>query len=946
MDDVLRRLKEALADRYTVEREIGRGGMSLVYLAQDLRNQRKVALKVLRPELTESMGAKRFLREIKISANLEHPHILPLFDSGEADGLLYYTMPFVEGESLRDRLKREGPLPLEDAVQIATEVGEALSCAHEHGVVHRDIKPENVLLTSGIARVADFGIARARTEAGEFNSTTDANIAIGTPEYMSPEQAGGSDTLDGRTDIYSLGCVLYEMLAGEPPFTGRTLQAIIAKHLGEKVPTLTVVRPGIPLKVVKVIEKALAKVAADRYQTASDLASALVLGVSGKTVAAHAVRRWIARSTAVVFAAVALVVWFLWSRPLPLDLNRIVAYPFEVSGAGGEEEARLERDIAYLIVSALDNHGGVKWIEGWDLLEPPYREDIGTATDRELLRAARSNGAGYFLDGQIRLWGDSARVILALHSTEDDSRVARRDTAGLRSDTEHIAYRAVAGVLLSLIPDVGRLGVAAVTGRGHEAIQPFVRAEREFYYGRYRQAFEHYASAVEADSSFALAAVKGAQAASWMHNQSAATELVSVAMDHVETLPPLWAHFARGFDSYLSGRADSAVYHFEQAIALDDEWPEGWMGLGETYQHLLPSRTPQDSLATDAFLNVYQRTEGYAPALYHLAEYAIREGDFLAASNYLEEYRRVEPDTTVLAIPELALACAEESPAVVDWRSYVLADVEHVFQAGRLLGVGGAYPECAIAAWRAVLAHDTTWSKRWAFGTFVGLQSMLSAMECTQDLQLLLDSAAAKGLGRAGKLFYIVDAAVGAPVDADAEFLADSLRDELETLPANRLWFLATWDLFRGRADDARAVHETLMTLADTNRAAARMAAGLSPRVQLAEGDTAAALLRFESLTATAPRQVLSYPWESLGFERLTYARILLERGEYEEAFRVASVFDSPGAASLIFSAFLPASLQLRFWAAQGMGNQQLSKRMRERLTRLGRGDLVDTRPR
>jgi len=283
MDELKRRLGEALSGVYTVEEEIGRGGMSIVFRARDLKNSRQVALKVLRPELTKSMGAERFLREIKISANLEHPHILPLFDSGNADGLLYYTMPLVDGESLRERLVREGPLSLEDALQITSAIGEAIGYANTRGVVHRDIKPENILLANGIARVADFGIARARTEAGDFTSTTDANIAIGTPEYMSPEQAAGSDTLDGRTDIYSLGCVVYEMFTGEPPFTGRTVQAIIAKHLGEKVPTLTVLRPGIPLSIVKVIEKTLAKVPADRFASADELVEALEKARRGRS---------------------------------------------------------------------------------------------------------------------------------------------------------------------------------------------------------------------------------------------------------------------------------------------------------------------------------------------------------------------------------------------------------------------------------------------------------------------------------------------------------------------------------------------------------------------------------------------------------------------------------------------------------------------------------------
>ena len=231
MTEVEARLRAALSDRYTIERELGRGGMATVYLAEDLKHHRHVAIKVLDPELARALGAERFLREVEVTAKLTHPHILTLIDSGEADGFLYYVMPYIEGETLRDRMNREGQLPLDDALEITKEVAAALSYAHSHDLIHRDIKPENVLLSAGEAVVADFGIARAITEAGGEN-LTETGMSIGTPAYMSPEQASGEQKLDGRSDVYSLGCVLYEMLAGEPPYTGPTAQSIVAKNSG------------------------------------------------------------------------------------------------------------------------------------------------------------------------------------------------------------------------------------------------------------------------------------------------------------------------------------------------------------------------------------------------------------------------------------------------------------------------------------------------------------------------------------------------------------------------------------------------------------------------------------------------------------------------------------------------------------------------------------------
>ena len=291
MTDVLGRLTVALAERYTIERELGAGGMATVYLAHDVRHDRKVALKVLRPELASILGAERFLTEIKTTANLQHPHILSLFDSGDADGLVFYVMPFVEGESLRDRLARERQLPVEEAVAIAREVADALEYAHRHGVIHRDIKPENILLHGGHALVADFGIALAASRSQGGTRMTETGMSLGTPHYMAPEQAMGEREITARADIYALGCVLYEMLTGEPPFTGPTAQAIIARVMTEAPRPIALQRHTVPAHVEAAVVKALEKLPADRFATAEALAAALAnpaFGVGAATATAVA----------------------------------------------------------------------------------------------------------------------------------------------------------------------------------------------------------------------------------------------------------------------------------------------------------------------------------------------------------------------------------------------------------------------------------------------------------------------------------------------------------------------------------------------------------------------------------------------------------------------------------------------------------------------------------
>ncbi len=338
------RLASALADRYAIEREIGEGGMATVYLAVDVRHERRVAIKVLHPELSSMLGPDRFLSEIKLTASLQHPHILPLFDSGVADGLLYYVMPFVEGETLRGRLERERQLPVAEAVRLAREVADALNYAHERGVVHRDIKPENVLLQNGRAMVADFGIALAVQQAGGTRMTQ-TGMSLGTPQYMAPEQAMGERNVDARADIYALGAVTYEMLAGEPPFTGPTAQAIVAKVMTERARPLSASRDTVPGYIDDAVATAIAKLPADRFASAALFAQAIdaATHASGARMnVSGATRRSVATNTGTMRTVVIAVVALLLGVAGALGIGR---------ASGGNSGASSELAVRFAITT-------------------------------------------------------------------------------------------------------------------------------------------------------------------------------------------------------------------------------------------------------------------------------------------------------------------------------------------------------------------------------------------------------------------------------------------------------------------------------------------------------------------------------------------------------------------------------------------------------------------
>jgi eukaryotic-like serine/threonine-protein kinase len=376
--DAVHRLTSALESRYRIERELGAGGMATVYLAHDVRHDRKVALKVLRPELSAILGAERFLAEIKTTANLQHPHILSLFDSGEVEGLVFYVMPYVEGESLRDRLTREKQLPVEEAVRIAREVADALAYAHGHGVIHRDIKPENILLHGGHAQVADFGIALAASRSEGSTRMTETGMSLGTPHYMAPEQAMGEREITPKADIYALGCVLYEMLAAEPPFVGATAQAIIARVMTEEPRSLTLQRKTVPPYVEAAVARALQKLPADRFASAAQFADALSQAGGAPAPSPTPVRRageprrrWLALAPwglAVLAAGIAAWGWLgrpraagaIWQYVTLGDSIRISA---TAPGLAFSPDGRS-------LVFRDDGPNGLLWLKRWDQLEP------------------------------------------------------------------------------------------------------------------------------------------------------------------------------------------------------------------------------------------------------------------------------------------------------------------------------------------------------------------------------------------------------------------------------------------------------------------------------------------------------------------------------------------------------------------------------------------------
>jgi serine/threonine protein kinase len=536
----------ALSDRYSFERELGRGGMAIVWLAREKRHDRRVAVKFLRPELAPAMGQERFVREIRYAAKLSHPNILPLLDSGALPddsvmpGLPYYVMPFVEGESLSDRLKRERPLPIPDAIEIVKDVAAALDHAHKRNLIHRDIKPGNILLTGDAAVVADFGIARAADRAVTSEERTSEGFALGTPQYMPPEQCDGRPDLDGRADIYALGCVLHEMLAGDPPFTGSTPAAVMARQRFDPPPSIRTVRDTVPLAVERAVIKALAKERVDRFATAGEFARALVTGSGEQPAivvppARKPVPRWAMYAGAAAAVAIAvlatpvrgqLVRLFedlfggggtIIEREPPLDTTRYAVLPFSYSA---EVTAPLLED--EVIRDALARWSGITVADPFQVRDALARRGGGGAPRSTLAagRIARDVGAGRYVRGEVSRQGDSLRVLAGLYDASNN--LLLKDYALRIGQAPEAAMPALSRLADTLLLR-GAAGAGAGAGAGppgHStqslpALQAFARGQRAIEQWDLPAADAAFTEASRHDRNYRLAALWTALVRSW-----------------------------------------------------------------------------------------------------------------------------------------------------------------------------------------------------------------------------------------------------------------------------------------------------------------------------------------------------------------------------------------------------------------------------------------------
>jgi eukaryotic-like serine/threonine-protein kinase len=637
--ELLRGLSASLADRYRLDRELGQGGMATVYLAHDLKHGRDVALKVLRPELAAVLGPERFLREIRLTARLQHPHILPVFDSGDDAGQLWYTMPFVVGESLRQRLSREHRLALDEARRIAREVADALGHAHAQGVVHRDIKPENILLSGHHALVADFGIAKPTRGAGE--QLTEAGLSVGTAAYMSPEQAAGEADLDGRSDLYSLGCVLYEMLTGEPPHGGPTAQAIIAKRMTLPPPAARTLRPNLPEGVDQALQRVLATVPGDRYASAEEFAAALggeapTAKTSQNiatplTIPASRTPAW--RRPVVVGAALLCLVagfaatWRLCClKPSIALANAVATLPFRVTDPTLVE---YREGLVDLLSGALDGAGGIRAIGARTSLKRWYAEvgREGEGDDEAVNRVAHGLGARYALTGAvIPIGGGRVRLAAELSDLVADS-ILHAAAEGPPDSLALLAQR----VATELVRRIAGPSARLVSGgpfatRSLDALKAYLEGERAFREARYPEAIGAFDRAIAADSGFALAQFRRAAAVGWTRSPHSPA---GVRSEVLTALPKLGRHdslLVRG-SWELSKGLRPALRSLETLTREYPEDPEAWYLLGDAYYHLGMEHGIAPERVDSAFRKAIALDSTFAPAYLHLVEDAFQRTD-------------------------------------------------------------------------------------------------------------------------------------------------------------------------------------------------------------------------------------------------------------------------------------------------------------------------------
>ncbi len=661
MSDIPERLAAALSDRYVLERQVGAGGMATVYLARDVRHKRLVAVKVVRPELGGRLGVERFLREIELAARLQHPNILPVFDSGvvdDGDGspVPYFVMPYVEGQTLRQQLQREGRFPVDAALTLAGEVADALAYAHSKGVVHRDIKPENILLSGEHAVVADFGVAKALEQGTSASPSADdtrltrAGLAMGTPAYMSPEQATGDEVVDARSDQYSLACVLYEMLAGEPPFKGPSAQTIIARSLTAPRPHVASIRAGVSSGLDQVVLKALSLEPGDRYPDMGSLRSALA---AARGLPGRGARRWlVGGGTLAVLAGTAMGAWFASRPPSPRvapAAEILAVLPFHTSGPGMEF---LSEGMMDLLATNLNGVGGIGTVDPRTVLRE-WGDTRGGDDLKRALSVGRDLDAGSVVLGSAVSTGGTVRVAADLYAI-DGHRLGRAQVDGPADSVLAVVDR----LSLALLRDVWRskeplpnLRLASLTTDSIDALRSYLEGERYYRRTEWDSALSAYTRAVETDSTFALAHLRRAQAFGWIggYGNRDAHQAVAAGVRFARRLPPRDRRLMSAYELFDQGKPAS----IDSLRAFVTEYPadvEGWFLLGEAMFHTKSFRPSAPDSIAGVFDSVLRRDSTLFPALIHPMELGVIYRDSARFGRYFPGFARTAPASRVSAM--------------------------------------------------------------------------------------------------------------------------------------------------------------------------------------------------------------------------------------------------------------------------------------------------------
>ena len=655
MTDTFQRLIVALGERYALEREIGAGGMATVYLARDLRHGRNVAIKVIRPELSGSGGIARFLREIELAARLQHPHILPVFDSGTVDDgaggqMPYFVMPFVEGETLRARLGREKQLPVDDAISLAAEVADALAYAHANGVVHRDVKPENILMSGGHGVVADFGVAKAiergASASGEVTpGLTQVGLAIGTPNYMAPEQATGREEVDARADQYSLGCVLYEMLAGAPPFAGGTAQSVLARNMTAPRPHVGKVRQDVSNALEDVVIRAMAIDPADRFPDMGALAAALR---QARTMARPRRTAAVLAAAAIAAAAAGAVAW-LATRPSAIavteEAETLAVLPFNASGPGVEV---LGEGMVDLLTTNLQGVGGIKAVDPRLVLKRWAGRGGGEQGGVEQgLDLGRELDAGSVVMGSAVSTGGRVRIAADLYSVASGERLGRAQVDGPADSILPLVDR----LSVALLRDVWRsreplpsLDIASLTTDSIAALRAYLQGER--YYRRFAldSAQVAYTRAVEVDSTFALAHLRRALVYGWTggYGSPASHQAAEAGFRFSGRLPPRSRRLLEGYRAFEQG-SPLAIDSLRAYVTEYPDDPEGWYTYGEALYHLRETVPKPPDTIIAAFDKVIAGDSSLTPAIVHPLELMLMYRDSARYGRYLRLFERTAP---------------------------------------------------------------------------------------------------------------------------------------------------------------------------------------------------------------------------------------------------------------------------------------------------------------